>query len=179
MNTQTHHRSLLFNRRWPPLRKIRIHSVTAYGPFYRSESFELHKILRAVRKGQFSAPAKFTSGLTTPSQSLASQDANSSTLGSAMPTQKSWTLDDHGCFARLNVANPWWCGCKRLTRYYRNGIGHWSSVPLRWWTLVWRWYGGVGTGPDFGYKYGEKWTRSPNGKTLKTLALLSRCTTAA
>ena len=73
MNTQTHHRSLLFNRRWPPLRKIRIHSVTAYGPFYRSESFELHKILRAVRKGQFSAPAKFTTGLTTPSQSLAPQ----------------------------------------------------------------------------------------------------------
>ncbi|KAI8509448.1 hypothetical protein Bbelb_132960 [Branchiostoma belcheri] len=29
------------------------------GPSYRSKSFELHKILRAVRRGQFSAPAKF------------------------------------------------------------------------------------------------------------------------
>ncbi|KAI8488020.1 Neurexophilin [Branchiostoma belcheri] len=47
------------------------------GPSYRSESFELHKILRAVRRGQFSAPAKFTPAPPTPSQSLASPDASS------------------------------------------------------------------------------------------------------
>ncbi|KAI8491804.1 hypothetical protein Bbelb_306090 [Branchiostoma belcheri] len=46
------------------------------GPSYRSESFELHKILRAVRRGQFSAPAKLTPAPPTPSQSLASLDAN-------------------------------------------------------------------------------------------------------
>ncbi|WAR29643.1 hypothetical protein MAR_003211 [Mya arenaria] len=76
-------------RSWPPLRQRRIRSATAYGPSYRSESFELHKILRAVRSGQFSAPAKFTTAPTTPSQSLAPLDASSWTLGSARPTQKS------------------------------------------------------------------------------------------
>ena len=62
--------SLLFNKRWPPLRKHRIRSATAYSPSYRSESFKLHKILQAVRKGQFSAKAKFTAATTT-NQSLA------------------------------------------------------------------------------------------------------------
>jgi len=52
-----------FKKRWPLLRKRRIGSVTAYGPSYRFKSFELHKILRAVRKGQFSAPAKFTAAI--------------------------------------------------------------------------------------------------------------------
>ena len=83
------YRSPPFNRSWPPLRQRRIHSATADGPSYRSESFELHKILRAVRSGQFSAPAKFTTAPTTPSQSLAPLDASSWTLGSARPTQKS------------------------------------------------------------------------------------------
>ena len=92
------YRSPPFNRSWPPLRQRRIRSATADGPSYRSESFELHKILRAVRSGQFSAPAKFTTAPTTPSQSLAPLDASSWTLGSARPTQKSWTLD-HRCFA--------------------------------------------------------------------------------
>ncbi|KAI8485920.1 hypothetical protein Bbelb_362410 [Branchiostoma belcheri] len=53
------------------------------GPTYHSESFELHKILRAVRRGQFSAPAKFTPAPPTPSQSLASLDVSSRTLGNA------------------------------------------------------------------------------------------------
>ena len=92
------YRSPPFNRSWPPLRQRRIRSATADGPSYRSESFELHKILRAVRSGQFSAPAKFITAPTTPSQSLAPLDASSWTLGSARPTQKSWTLD-HRCFA--------------------------------------------------------------------------------
>ena len=61
------------------------------------QSFELHKILRAVRSGQFSAPAKFTYAPTTPSQSLAPLDESARTLGSARPTQKSWTLN-HRCF---------------------------------------------------------------------------------
>ncbi|KAI8499216.1 hypothetical protein Bbelb_229800 [Branchiostoma belcheri] len=70
------------------------------GPSYRSESFELHKILRAVRRGKFSAPAKFTPAPPTPSQSLASLDA---------------TLPGR----RLNVAQTLhklrWSGCKRFT----------------------------------------------------------------
>ncbi|KAI8486602.1 hypothetical protein Bbelb_355770 [Branchiostoma belcheri] len=70
------------------------------GPSYRSESFELHKILRAVRRGKFSAPAKFTPAPPTPSQSLASLDA---------------TLTGR----RLNVAQTLhklrWSGCKRFT----------------------------------------------------------------
>ena len=91
-------RSPPFNRSWPPLRQRRIRSATADGPSYRSESFELHKILRAVRSGQFSAPAMFTTAPTTSSQSLAPLDASSWTLWSARPTQKSWTLD-HRWFA--------------------------------------------------------------------------------
>ncbi|KAI8496688.1 hypothetical protein Bbelb_253430 [Branchiostoma belcheri] len=70
------------------------------GPSYRSESFELHKILRAVRRGKFSAPAKFTPAPPTPSQSLASLDT---------------TLPGR----RLNVAQTLhklrWSGCKRFT----------------------------------------------------------------
>jgi hypothetical protein len=50
---KNHHRSLLFTNRCPPLRQPRIRSVTAYGPSYRFKSFELHKILRAMRTGQF------------------------------------------------------------------------------------------------------------------------------
>ena len=164
---------IIINRSWPPLRQRRIRSATADGPSYRSESFELHKILRAVRSGQFSAPAKFTTAPTTPSQSLAPLDASSWTLGSARPTQKSWTLD-HRCLASLARAV-----IKRCTNFggavvsvlradtglLGTVFGRWSSDPLRWWTLVWRWYAGVGAGPEFGYKYGEKWTRS-NGSTL-------------
>ena len=90
-------RSPPLNRSWAPLRHRRIRSATADGPSYRSESFELHKILRAVRSGQFSAPAKFTYAPTTPSQSLAPLDKSLRTLGSARPTQKSWTLN-HRCF---------------------------------------------------------------------------------
>ena len=74
--------------RSPPLNRS-IRSATADGPSYRSESFELHKILRAVRSRQFSAPAKFTYAPTTPSQSLAPLDESSWTFGSARPTQKS------------------------------------------------------------------------------------------
>ena len=59
------------------------------GLSYRSESIELHKILRAVRRWQFSAPAKFTPAPPTPIQSLAPLDASSWTLGCARPTQKS------------------------------------------------------------------------------------------
>ncbi|KAI8503949.1 tripeptidyl-peptidase II Tpp2, partial [Branchiostoma belcheri] len=54
------------------------------GPSYRSESFELHKILRAVRRGKISAPAKFTPAPPTPSQSLASLDA----ITSGMPLNR-------------------------------------------------------------------------------------------
>jgi len=56
----------------------------------------------AVSKGKFSASAKFTTALTTPSHSLVSLDASSWTLGSARPAQKSWTLD-HRCFARVVI----------------------------------------------------------------------------
>jgi len=56
---KVYHRSLPFSERWPPL-----------------------------RKGQFSAPAKFTAAITMLSQSLAPLDASSWTLGSASPTQK-------------------------------------------------------------------------------------------
>ena len=52
------HRSLPSTDVGHRLRKRRIRSASAYCPSYCSESFELHKILRAVRKGQFSAPAK-------------------------------------------------------------------------------------------------------------------------
>ena len=106
---KVHHRSLSFNKRWPPLRNRCIRSDTANGPAYRSDSFELHKILRAVRKGQFSAPAKFTAALTTLSQSLASLDANSWTIVSARPKQKSWMLG-HRCFAGddSTLHNLWW-----------------------------------------------------------------------
>ena len=90
-------RSPPLKRSWAPLWHRRIRSATADGPSYRSESFELHKILRAVRSGQFSAPAKFTNAPTTPSQSLAPLDESSRTLGSARPTQKSWTLNNR-CF---------------------------------------------------------------------------------
>ena len=69
---KSHRRSLLFNRRWPPLRKRRIRLVTAC--FLRSECFELHKILRAQRKEQFSVLAKFITALTTISQRLALLD---------------------------------------------------------------------------------------------------------
>jgi len=68
MNVVLQHRRCLVNdkkKRWSPLRKRRIRLITAYGPSYSSESFELHKILRAVRKGQFSAPAKFSAAITT------------------------------------------------------------------------------------------------------------------
>jgi len=61
---------------------------TPYTFGHRSESFELHKLLRAVRKRLFSAPAKFTIGLTVPSQSLAQLDASSWTLGSVRPTHR-------------------------------------------------------------------------------------------
>ena len=107
------YRSPPFNRSWPPLRQRRTRSATADSPSYRSESFELHKILRAVRRGQFSAPAKFTAAPTTPSQSLAPLDASSWTLGSAKPTQKSWTLDDRffASFARAVI--------KRCTNFGR------------------------------------------------------------
>jgi len=79
-----YHRSLPFNKRWPPLRKRRIRSVTAYGSSYRSESFERHTILRAARKGQFSAPAKFIAAITTLSQSFAPLDASSWTVTSVV-----------------------------------------------------------------------------------------------
>ncbi|KAI8510279.1 hypothetical protein Bbelb_127070 [Branchiostoma belcheri] len=76
------------------------------GPSYRSESFELHKILRAVRRGKLSAPAKFTPAPPTPSQSLASLDA---------------TLPGR----RLNVVQTLhklrWSGCKRFTSGH--GVG--------------------------------------------------------
>jgi len=88
-------RSLSFNKRWPPLRKRRIRSVTSYGPSYRSESFELHKKIASSKKVQFSAAAKFTTAITTLGQS-------SWTHGSARPTQISWTLD-HRCFARAVI----------------------------------------------------------------------------
>jgi len=92
---KVHHRSLPYNKRWQPLRKRRIRSVTTYGPSYRFESVELHKILRAARKGQFSAPAMFTAAVTTLSQSLAPLDASSWTLGSGLLGR--W----------LNVARGW------------------------------------------------------------------------
>jgi len=99
---------------------------------YRSESFELHKILRAMRKRQFSAPAKFTTSLISPSQSLAPLGANSWTLGSSRPTQKSWTLD-HRYFGGA-VVNVLRADTALLERC--RALKH----PLRWWTLVWRWY---------------------------------------
>ena len=83
-------RSPPLNRSWAPLRHRRIRSATADGPSYRSESFELHKILRAVRSGQFSAPAKFTYAPTTPSQSLAPLDESSRTLGQRRNLER-WT----------------------------------------------------------------------------------------
>jgi len=46
-----HHRLLPFNRRGPPLRKLCISWVTAYGTRYRFESFELQKILIAKKEG--------------------------------------------------------------------------------------------------------------------------------
>ena len=162
------YRSPPFNRSWPPLRQRRIRSATADGPSYRSESFELHKILRAVRSGQFSAPAKFTTAPTTPSQSLAPLDASSWTLGSARPTQKSWTLD-HRCFASFARAV-----IKRCTNFggavvsvFTSGHGIAGTVSgveaaIHCGDELWFGVGmgGVGAGPEFGYKYGEKWTRS-------------------
>jgi hypothetical protein len=52
----------------------------ACGLSYRSESFELHKILRVVRSGKFSAQAKFTTASTTPIQSFVPQDTILRTL---------------------------------------------------------------------------------------------------
>jgi len=63
------------------LRHRRIRLVTAYHPSVCFESFELHKILRVVRSGQFSAPEKFPTAPTTHRQSLAPLDASSWTLG--------------------------------------------------------------------------------------------------
>ena len=83
-------RSPPLNRSWAPLRHRHIRSATADGPSYRSESFDLHKILWAVRSGQFSTPAKFTYAPTTPSQSLATLDESSRTLGSARNLDR-WT----------------------------------------------------------------------------------------
>ena len=141
---KVYHHSLPFNKRWPPWRNRRLRSVTAYGPSYRSASFE-HRTLRAVERGQISAPAKFTSA------SLAPLDASSWTFGPARPTQKSWTLD-HRCFARAVIKR-----CTHLvgrfyafyerTRICWNDVRRWSSDPLRWWTLVYRWNGGVFAGP--------------------------------
>jgi len=91
---KVHHRSSPYNKCWPPLGKRLKRSVTAYGPSFRSECFELHQLLRAVRKG--SAPAKFIAALTTLSQSFAPLDASW------------WTLH-----------KLWWGGCKRIT----NGHG--------------------------------------------------------
>jgi len=130
---KNHHRPLPLHRRWSPLRKR--HICSAY------------KILRAVRKGQFSAPAKLTTGLTTPSQSLAPLEI----LKAGPPLLRKLCL---GCDETLHKL--WWSFCMRFT----SGHGRWRIDPLRLWTLVWRWYGGVGAGPEFGYKYGEKWTRS-------------------
>ncbi|KAI8513912.1 hypothetical protein Bbelb_082360 [Branchiostoma belcheri] len=59
------------------------------GPSYRSESFELRKILRAVRRGQFSAPAKFIPAPPTPSQERRYTNARVTakpTLATAEPT---------------------------------------------------------------------------------------------
>jgi len=61
----------------------------------------------------------FTNALKTPSQSLTQLDARSCTLGSARPTQKSWTLD-HRSFASFAQAvikrcTNWWGGWKRFT----------------------------------------------------------------
>ena len=55
---------------------VRIRSVTAYGPSYRFESFELHKYCERWER-VFSAPAKCTAVITTLSQSLAPLDASS------------------------------------------------------------------------------------------------------
>jgi len=70
----------------------------------------------AVRKGQFSAPAKLTTALTAPSQSLASLDASSWTLGSAAnagilnarpPLLPQLCLGGDQTLHKL-----WWSGCK-------------------------------------------------------------------
>ena len=68
------YRSPPFYVSWPPLRQRRIRSAFADCPSYRSESFELHKILRAVRRGHFSTLAKFNTAPTTPVQSFAPLD---------------------------------------------------------------------------------------------------------
>ena len=146
------------HHRWTEVGHRRIRSANADGPSYRSESFELHKILRAVRSGQFSAPAKFTYAPTTPSQSLAPLDESSRTLGSARPRNlERWTTAASPPLPGRwsNVAQTL---VERLYAFYErtrdcwNGVGRWSSDPQQWWTLVWRWYGGVIAGPEFGYK---------------------------
>ena len=147
-------RSPPLNRSWAPLRHRRIRSATADGPSYRSESFELHKILRAVRSGQFSAPAKFTYAPTTPSQSLAPLDKSSRTLGSARPTQKSWTLN-HRCFTsfaravikrctnfRLAVVSVLWADTGLLERC--RALKQRSTAVMNFGlVLIWRSYSGT------------------------------------
>ncbi|KAI8491423.1 hypothetical protein Bbelb_310560 [Branchiostoma belcheri] len=82
------------------------------GPSYRSESFELHKILRAVRRGKFSAPAKFTPAPPTPSQSLASLDASSWTLGGCKRFTSGHGVAGtvSGVEAAIHVGNELWFG---------------------------------------------------------------------
>jgi len=127
---------------WPVVSILYRYIAVLSHPYY--ERFELHTILRVVRKGKFSAPAKFSVPITLLCQSLALLDASSWTLGSARPTQKSWTLD-HRCFAGVVMKCCTNFGgavvsILQRTRNCWNGVGHWSSDPLRdllrWWTLV-------------------------------------------
>ena len=156
---KVYHRSLPFNKRWPPLRKHRICSVTIYGPSYRFKSFDLHKIWRAVRKGQFSALAMITAAITMLSQSLAPLDASSCPLGSTRPRQKSWTLD-HRCLAQAVskrctsfagvVVSVFWADTELLERC--QALKQRSNVVMNFGlALVWRCL--YGTNAHFRYRY--------------------------
>jgi len=146
-----------FLERWKktlaPFMKHRIPLVTAYGPSYRSNAQNM-----AVRKGQSSAPAKLTTALTVPSQSLASLDTRSWTLGSAANTDilnaRPPLLLQLCLGGDQTLHKLWWSGCKRTRNCWRGG-GRWSSDPLRWWTLVRRWYGGVRGDQSLAINMGE------------------------